>query len=172
MAHLVTAHRSEAQVAAQCAGKNSCTVRIPSIKLQIDESTQVSGRRERQCRAGLVGLVYLLEEWPQDTKTLCAGVLGETSGVLHMLVQATKFAIDRVRHKARIGQDTEIIKHLQQNSQTRANLMAAALHGRWTSATWKVIVEEPLNVSLSQIANGKPTPSVYPSCEMRDAVQV
>src|SRR4051812_42724643 len=111
MSHLVTAHRSEAQVAAQCAGKNSCAVRVPSMKLQVDEPAQVIGRLERQCRSGLVGVAYLLEERPQDTQTLSAGVLRETSGVLHVLVKPPKFVLDLVGHTAPLGQDTEIVKH-------------------------------------------------------------
>ena len=172
MSHLVTAHRSKAKVAAQCAGKNSCTVRIPSMQLQGDEATQIVWRRNRECRPACAGVVHLLEERPQDTQPLSAGVLRETSGALHMLIKATKFVLDRASRITSLGQYTEIFKHRQQNSESRANLIAATLY-RWrTSAMYKVIIEKPLNVSLSQIANGKPTPSVYPSCEMRNAVQV
>jgi len=89
-----------------------------------------------------------------------------------VLTKATKFVLDRAGRMTSPGQYTEIVKHRQQESECRANLMAATLNGWRTSAMWKVVIEEPLNVSLRQIANGKPAPSPYPSRKMRNAVQV
>ena len=92
--HLVTAERSVAQIAAQRAGKNSCAIRVPSLKLNIDEPAQVIGRRNRECRHAWVGVAYLLEERPQDAQSLSPRVLRKASGVLHVPVEATQFVLD------------------------------------------------------------------------------
>ena len=130
--------------------------------MQVDEPTQIIGCRNRKCRPDWVGVEHLLEEWPQDAQTLKAGVLRETSGVLHVLTKATKFVLDRARRMTSLGQYTEIVKHRQQESQSRANLMATTLYWWRTSAMCKVIIEESLSLSLRQIANGKPAPSAHP----------
>jgi len=90
--HPVTAHRSESQVAAQRARKNSCAVRVPSLKLQIDEPAQFIGRWK--CQFLGVGVAPLLEERPQDVQTLNPGVLRQAPGVLHVLFEAVQFVFN------------------------------------------------------------------------------